>query len=105
MAVLKESGGITRRQFIKGLGLMGIMAVLGGTFSKLGIETMKVKDHYIEMRAAGLYTLDESMAIRKSHENPEIKAIYTEFLGKPLSERSEHLLHTSYVNRYQLLAG
>jgi len=28
-----------------------------------------------------------------------VKALYEEFLGKPLGEKSHHLLHTHYVKR------
>lgn len=47
-------------------------------------------------RAAALYKEDEGMPVRKSHENPVIQAIYSEFLGEPLGEISHHLLHTEY---------
>ena len=50
-------------------------------------------------RAKALYTLDSSMPIRKSHENPEIKKLYDEFLGKPGSHKAHELLHTTYVKR------
>lgn len=50
-------------------------------------------------RIAGIYTADERMAIRKSHENPAVKALYEEFLGKPLGHKSHELLHTHYVPR------
>jgi NADH-quinone oxidoreductase subunit G/NADP-reducing hydrogenase subunit HndD len=39
------------------------------------------------------------MEVRKSHENAEIAQIYEEFLGKPLGEKSHHLLHTHYMPR------
>ena len=38
--------------------------------------------------------LDHKMLLRFSHENPDVQALYKEYLGKPLSERSHHLLHT-----------
>ncbi|RJQ08206.1 MAG: ferredoxin [Bacillota bacterium] len=50
-------------------------------------------------RMEAIYTADERAAIRKSHENPGIKAIYEEFLGKPLGRRSHELLHTLYTPR------
>ena len=50
-------------------------------------------------RASVLYDLDQKATIRKSHEVPEIKKLYEEFLGKPGSEKAHHLLHTSYVKR------
>lgn len=50
-------------------------------------------------RIQAIYTADENMAIRKSHENPAIKTLYEEFLEKPLGEKSHHLLHTHYKKR------
>jgi len=52
-----------------------------------------------ERRAQGLYTEDSGLKIRRSHENPEVKAIYEEYLGSPGGERSHHLLHTHYQKR------
>ena len=50
-------------------------------------------------RAKSLYSEDRSMALRKSHENPEIIKLYKEYLGEPLGHRSHELLHTSYIKR------
>ncbi len=51
------------------------------------------------LRASALYTEDESLPIRKSHENPDIKLLYSEFLEKPGSHKSHELLHTHYTKR------
>lgn len=45
------------------------------------------------VRAPKLYYLDKRRPIRYSHENPEIKKLYQEYLEKPLSEKAHHLLH------------
>ena len=50
-------------------------------------------------RAKALYNEDAAKTIRKSHENPEIKQIYADFLGKPGSHKAHELLHTHYVKR------
>jgi len=53
-----------------------------------------------EIRAArisAIYQEDEGRELRKSHENPEVKRLYEEFLGAPLGEVSHHLLHTRYT--------
>lgn len=50
-------------------------------------------------RAKALYNEDAEKPIRKSHENPEIKQIYDEFLGKPNSHKAHELLHTTYEQR------
>ncbi|QGP90806.1 NADP-reducing hydrogenase subunit HndD [Neomoorella glycerini] len=52
-----------------------------------------------EQRIKGIYQADVEMPLRKSHENPSVQALYREFLGKPLSEKSHHLLHTHYTSR------
>lgn len=50
-------------------------------------------------RADSIYKAEEKLKYRKSHENPEIKKLYDEFLGHPLSEKCHKLLHTSYTPR------
>ena len=51
------------------------------------------------LRAKALYNNDAAKTIRKSHENPSIKKVYDEYLGKPGSEKAHHILHTKYVER------
>ncbi len=100
MKFFTERAGMTRRQFFKGAGMLTVSAIFLGVFSKLGFDALAASTDYIEKRAAGLYALDEKMAIRKSHENPEIAQIYKDFLSpgeiKPVSEKAHHLLHTKY---------
>ena len=48
-------------------------------------------------RGQRLWQLDAASGIRFSHENPEIQALYREFLGKPLGKVSHHLLHTDHL--------
>ena len=50
-------------------------------------------------RAKALYDEDARKVLRKSHENPEIKALYAEYLGKPGSHLAHELLHTHYAER------
>lgn len=100
MEIFQEKTVFTRRQFFKGSAMLAVTIAFSGVFAKLGFDAWAASTDYIEKRAAGLYTLDESMALRKSHQNPEILQIYKEFLSpgevKPLTELSEHLLHTKY---------
>ncbi len=51
------------------------------------------------LRAAALYSEDKNLPIRKSHENPDIKLLYSEFLEKPGSHKAHELLHTHYTKR------
>lgn len=50
-------------------------------------------------RIKSLYARDSSMKLRLSHENPEIIALYKDYLIKPRSDRAIELLHTIYLDR------
>jgi NADH-quinone oxidoreductase subunit G len=43
-----------------------------------------------------LWGLDRAADLRNSYENPAIAACYEDYLGSPLSERAERLLHTDH---------
>lgn len=75
-----------------------VMACRGGCIGGGG-QPYGVTDDLRKKRAAALYKDDKDCKIRQSHNNPEVKAIYKEFLGKPLSEKSEKYLHTKYEKR------
>lgn len=51
------------------------------------------------LRAAGLYAEDAAKTLRKSHENPDIKKLYDEYLGEPNGHKAHELLHTTYTAR------
>ncbi len=53
----------------------------------------------IKKRQMAIYKEDSNKTIRKSHENPYIKKLYEEFLGKPLGHKAHELLHTQYFDR------
>ena len=50
-------------------------------------------------RAKALYSEDEAMTLRKSHENPIVKEVYGTYLEKPGSHKAHHILHTTYTKR------
>lgn len=56
-------------------------------------------------RIKSLYAKDSSMKLRLSHENPEIIALYKDYLIKPRSDRAIELLHTIYLDRSKDLRG
>ncbi|MBM6830375.1 iron hydrogenase small subunit [Anaerotignum lactatifermentans] len=57
------------------------------------------QDAIRKKRIAALYARDEALTVRRSHENPEIKAVYEAFYGSPLSEMAEKMLHTQYEDK------
>ncbi len=52
-----------------------------------------------KLRAESIYREDANKPIRKSHENPQIKILYDDFLKEPLGHLSHELLHTEYEKR------
>ena len=70
----------------------------GQPYPPAGVEPMD-REFYAR-RASGLYAIDEKKERRKSHENPQIKRLYAEFLISPLGEKSHALLHTHYCPRH-----
>ena len=78
-----------------------IMACPGGCIGGGGQPRM-TNDAVRRARISAIYREDEGKEVRKSHENPEIELIYKDFLGKPLGERSHHLLHTHYRERERI---
>lgn len=75
-----------------------VMACRGGCIAGGG-QPYATTDEVRKQRIEGLYADDQRSEVRCSHQNPEIAQIYKEFLGSPLSEKSHHLLHTSYQAR------
>jgi len=76
-----------------------IMACPGGCIGGGGQPYHHGDSAIPKKRAEAIYREDEGKPIRKSHENPFIATLYEEFLGKPLSEKSHHLLHTKYFDK------
>jgi NADH-quinone oxidoreductase subunit G len=75
-----------------------VMACRGGCVGGGG-QPCLATDEVRAARTAGLYTDDEKSALRMSHLNPEVTALYKDYLGEPGSEKAEHLLHTHYHKR------
>ena len=76
-----------------------IMACPGGCIGGGGQPLHHGDSSLLKARTKALYQEDETKHLRKSHENPYIVSLYEEYLGKPMSEKAHHLLHTCYFNR------
>jgi NADH-quinone oxidoreductase subunit G len=70
-----------------------VMACPGGC-SGGGGQPIKDGEERASARATGLYRLDRENKLRYSHENPDVQALYKEYLGAPMSHRAHELLHT-----------
>ncbi len=93
----KVQKGEADYQFIEIMGCPG-GCVNGGGQPQVPASIRNFTDIRAE-RAKALYTLDEKNTLRFSHENPDIIALYKEYLGEPGSHKAHETLHTSYVKR------
>jgi NADP-reducing hydrogenase subunit HndD len=75
-----------------------IMACPGGCIGGGG-QPIPTNMQIRKNRMKAIYSEDEGMVLRKSHQNPDVIAIYKEFLDQPNSHKSHQLLHTHYVER------
>ncbi len=76
-----------------------VMACPGGCIGGGGQPLHHGDSEILKKRAEALYREDAGKPIRKSHENPYIVKLYEDFLGKPMSEKAHHLLHTHYFDK------
>lgn len=77
-----------------------IMACKGGCIGGGGQPKAKKKQIALEKRAEGLNNIDRSLPLRRSYENPYVKAMYEKYLDYPLSHKAHELLHTKYFPKY-----
>lgn len=80
-----------------------IMACPGGCIHGGGQSFVSAKARMIEdprpARMNALYSEDDRQVLHKSHQNPEVQAMYKDFLIKPNSEIAHKYLHTHYHAR------
>ena len=79
-----------------------IMGCPGGCINGGGQPIIMNKDETEEVkvdRTKSIYAIDKSMVMRKSHLNPEVKALYKDYLQEPNSHKAHELLHTHYTKR------
>lgn len=82
-----------------------IMACPGGCVTGGGQPIVSAQDRMgrdisVE-RAKAIYSADEKAALRKSHESPVVKTLYSEYFEEPGSHKSHELLHTHYHSRVE----
>ena len=95
--------GTSKYTFIEIMGCPGGCIAGGGQpYVKpcfLPDEDIDILDTFREKRAAALYSEDDRMAVRQSHNNVQIQQLYKDYLGEPNSHKAHELLHTTYKAR------
>ena len=72
-----------------------VMACPGGCVGGGG-QPIHYNEEWAAKRGAVLYHYDSANTLRFSHENPEVQALYADYLGQPCGETAHHLLHTDH---------
>ena len=89
---------------LKDIHFIEIMACPGGCLGGGG-QPIPTSPEIRKKRAQAIYSEDESLTLRKSHENPHVKYLYDKFLTDgPCGHKSHELLHTHYVKRGDFIA-
>ena len=81
--------GEVRYDFVEIMACPGGCAGGGGQPIHDGVELA-------EKRGSVLWSIDKAAPCRFSHENPDVRELYRDYLKKPLSDVSHHLLHTDH---------
>ncbi len=76
-----------------------VMACPGGCIGGGGQPLHHGDSSILKARTEAIYREDAGKPVRKSHENKYIIKLYEEYLGKPMSEKAHHLLHTHYFDK------
>ena len=83
----------------RGFHFIEVMACPGGCIGGAGQPYHHGNSDIIRKRMEATYREDAGKPIRKSHENPDIIAIYKEYYGEPCGHLSHEQLHTHYIDR------
>lgn len=83
----------------RGFHFIEVMACPGGCIGGAGQPYHHGNSDIIRKRMEAIYREDAGKPIRKSHENPDIIAIYKEYYGEPCGHLSHEQLHTHYIDR------
>ena len=95
---IKAGGKFSECHFIEFMACPG--GCLGG-----GGQPIPTNEEIRKMRAKAIYDEDNSLPLRKSHENRHVAEIYDMFLTDgPCGHISHKLLHTHYVKRGKYIA-
>jgi iron-only hydrogenase group A len=93
MEDIKAGGKFSECHFIEFMACPG--GCLGG-----GGQPIPTTPEIRKARAKAIYTEDESLPLRKSHENENVASLYDKFLTEgPCGHLSHKLLHTHYTPR------
>lgn len=102
---MTQDHSLSRRDFIKAVGVTGTVATLAANGFSLVGEAEAAAIDFVAKRQTSVYDMDANKkvyAVRKSQENPMVQKLYAKngFLSEgPCGHTSHELLHTRYFDR------
>ena len=82
--------------------IIEIMACPGGCVAGGG-QPVRTEEGALRNRVKALYDSDSREPLKPAHRNPQVLALYEDFLTEPMSKKSIELLHTSFTPREVLI--
>jgi iron-only hydrogenase group A len=82
--------------------IIEIMACPGGCVAGGG-QPIRKDENAVRNRIKGVYENDIREHIKAAHKNPQVIALYEEFLSEPMSKKCIELIHTTYTQREVLI--
>jgi iron-only hydrogenase group A len=82
--------------------IIEIMACPGGCVAGGG-QPIRPGENAVRNRIKTLYESDNRESIKAAHKNPQVIALYEDFLTEPMSNKSMELLHTTFAPREVLI--
>jgi ferredoxin hydrogenase small subunit len=95
----------TRRQFLKASCVVAGGMVIGLRTTRLAVAAIKQLKDFMLDRINGVYGADAKFKIRASQDNPQVKALYKNWLEKPMSHKAEQFLHMHFTDRSKNVAA
>jgi iron-only hydrogenase group A len=90
------AAGRAQYQYVEIMGCPG-GCIGGGGQPYAGANSVPLDREVLRQRAAVLYGLDRSRDLRLAHDNPNLQAIYRDYVGEPLGETAHALFHTHFT--------
>jgi iron-only hydrogenase group A len=94
--IMKEvQSGSGKYHYVEIMGCPG-GCIGGGGQPYAGANSLPLDPEILKKRAAVLYGIDRDRTIRLAHENPSLKKLYADYVGKPLNHKAHELFHTNF---------
>ncbi len=90
---------LTRRSFLKTCGALGAVTLVNVSLPALVDASEKSLKDYMNERINSVYATDGKFGVRASQDNPQVQALYKNWLGEPGSKKSHQYLHMHFTDR------